>query len=46
VEARLTWPTTAKSPVIQTTPGSSQKLGGTTEHLIDSSKKTHFSFEL
>ena len=43
----LTWLITAKSLMIRKALGSSRKLGGTTEHLIDSSKKLicRLSFE-
>ena len=44
---RLTWLTTGKTLLIQTALGSSQKLGGATEHLIDGRKKRicRLSFE-
>ena len=44
---RLTWPMTVKRLMIRTALGSSQKLGGATEHLIDGSEKRicQLSFE-
>ena len=41
---RLTWLTTAKR--LGTALGSSRKLGGAAEHLIDGSEKRIFSVEL
>ena len=47
MEVRLTWLTTVKSLMIRTTLGSSRRLGGAAEHLIDGSEKRicRLSFE-